>query len=57
MYIDAMAAAGFSPDTPLFVATGLLSYGAETEFKVGWAWWQLGVRLRAAERAWMGGHW
>jgi hypothetical protein len=35
MYMDAMAAAGFDAATPLFVATGLLSYGAEIEFKVG----------------------
>jgi hypothetical protein len=35
MYIDAMTAAGFEHTSPLFVATGLLSYGAEIEFKVG----------------------
>ncbi|KAI3432401.1 hypothetical protein D9Q98_003957 [Chlorella vulgaris] len=35
MYLDTMAAAGFDAASPLFVATGLLSYGAEIEFKTG----------------------
>jgi len=35
MYFKAMAEAGFEANTPLFVATGLLSYGAELEFQGG----------------------
>jgi hypothetical protein len=35
MYRDAMLDAGFEPDTPLFVATGLLSYGAHYDFTSG----------------------
>ena len=35
MYLNTMRKAGFDANTPLFVATGLLSYGAELEFQGG----------------------
>ena len=35
MYLQTMKEAGFDANTPLFVATGLLSYGAELEFQGG----------------------
>ena len=35
MYREAMRDAGFNALAPLYVATGLLSYGAEQEFQSG----------------------
>ena len=35
MYREAMRDAGFNSMAPLYVATGLLSYGAEQEFQSG----------------------
>lgn len=46
MYRDTMVDAGFEAHTPLFVATGLLSYGAEMEFHVR-------PSMSAADSAWL----